>query len=108
MPHFLHIQHQSCRACGREETFSSLYIAEALAAPGRAQKLLPAASIGPKEPVQRIELPHRFTPICAACCTEDRAIDPDTWARWQDALMRKHTAATRYAATPTKKEESLA
>ena len=89
MPFILHIQSQSCAACGRRETLSTLYQAEALPHPGRAQKLLPCHSIGPSDPIHRVELPLRTTPTCATCSIDREMLDPEAWARWEETLARK-------------------
>lgn len=96
----MHIQRQSCARCGRAESLSQLYQAEELPLPGKANKLLPCHSIGPLDPVHKVELPIRQTPCCVACC-DDAILQAgnDIYARWQETLRRKAQQAV--AARPT-------
>ncbi len=102
MPFILHIQRQNCRACGAHEQFSTLYQADAVPAPGRATKLLPCNAIG-SEPVHKVELPLRTTPLCAACCDERRVAEGQRiFAVWHDSLP-KYQPATATGSTATTK-----
>lgn len=108
MIYIFHIHHQSCRACGKQESISSLYLAEALPSPGKAVKLLPCESIGPQSAIHVVHLPTKQVPLCSHCIGtfSQEAVAREVWLRWQETLRKK--ASEGRVSPPKKKEESLA
>lgn len=99
----MHIHRQTCRNCGRNESLTQVYEASEIPAPGKAQKLTHAASVGPVDPVARVLLPYKLIPICSECMTDDAARNGhELYARWQETLARK---SQERAAPPTAHRE---
>lgn len=83
----LHVHHKHCDACGRNDDYSQLYSAKD---EQRGSHLQSCHSVGPTDPIQRLDMPVVHTPVCHACLDDDRAaIGHDVRVRWQETLKRK-------------------
>lgn len=92
----MHIHRQHCTSCGRDESISRLYQAEQVnGRTGSAKKYLPCHSIGPLDPVNRMELGIVNIPLCSECVDDSRSVaGAEVYARWQETLQRKAAPAS--------------
>ena len=109
MPFVMHIHRQHCAGCGREQTLSNLYQADAIDSHGKANKLLPAASIGPLDPVHKLELTIQSIPVCHKCVGIERAATgAAAYESWRQTLARKTAPSStpvRVAGNDRKRKE---
>jgi hypothetical protein len=102
----MHIRRQLCTCCGRGEAFSTLYQAEEMPRAGAAHKLLPCHSIGPLDPIHRVELPIINIPVCEGCVESSRAqAGSYNYSSWKETIARKYAPVA--PAPKTKAEPSL-
>jgi hypothetical protein len=91
----MHVHRRHCDSCGRDEISSMLYSAEDAQ---RGARLIPCHSIGPTDPIRKLEIAPVHLPVCAECIDDTRAtVGQEVHARWQETLKRK---AVEYGPAP--------